>query len=213
MANIFCHFLRLSFLFHFVGTMSVSKRELFLIWYNEAVPSKKFLAVENHIFSNIIDKNNHNEEQCREMGRKLRIFIVKLVEKWKDCNRRLPYFEKRNKEWLEGDLELIAPTTSAQVGRPVKEFSACSVKSQVHKVSSLINESSCSELIAATRSSLYRTGKRTASKVISMLDSNDVVAAKIKKVLNLRAYYLLNILQKRPWLFILMEVIRNTRTN
>lgn len=115
-ATLFWKFWQLSDIYRFAGTMSVSKRSLFLIWHNEAVASRKLLAVETHIFNSVIDKTKYDDDQCREIRTKLRMFVVKLVEKWKNCSRCLGFFEKKYKEWLDGDLELITPNISKKVG-------------------------------------------------------------------------------------------------
>lgn len=103
------------------------------------------------------------------------------MEKWKNCSRTLAFFEESNKDWLDGDVLLIDPTSSNNAGRPPKEFTECTFKNQVHKVAPLVNKNSCDELVVATRVSLYKAGKRNASEVVSLMNSDAEVASKIKK--------------------------------
>lgn len=171
-----CPFAPVFMQFYFSGTMSVLKRSLFLVWHEEPAPLKKFSAVESYIFTNIIDRNNYTAKQNLEIAKRLRNFIAKLVEKWKESNRTLKNFETKNKEWLDGPLLLVDPTTNA--GRPEKNFKDCTAKTQKQKVSSIVSQTPCNELVVAASSSLYRAGKRNASKVVSILENSEGVAKK-----------------------------------
>lgn len=93
-ATLFCKFWQVSDIYRFADTMSVSKRSLFLMWHNEAVASRK---VDTHIFNSVIDKTKYDDDQCREIRRKLRVFVVKLVEKWKNSSRCLGFLKKSTK--------------------------------------------------------------------------------------------------------------------
>lgn len=193
--------------------MIVPKRTLFLIWKNEINPTKKFLAVETHVFANLIDKTKYSKEECSEIHRKLRSFVKMLVEKWKNCCRNLHVFEKQNKDWLDSDLILVETTSSTNVGRKPKEFTECTPKTQVNKISHLVKKSSCEELMVAASVSLYNKGKRSASEIVSMVNSDVEVATKIKKKLCVRPKILINTHLKKLWLFTWTEVLRSTRTN
>ena len=107
MSKMNCYYLLPYDLWHFLGTMSVIKRTLFVGWKNEDIALKKFSAVEAYVFENIIDRTRYNNEQCLEACRRLRNFASKLVEKWNTCKRNQYYFEVKNREWLDGSLLLI----------------------------------------------------------------------------------------------------------
>ena len=80
---------------YFLGKMSVSKRTLYLIWHEEAIPTKKFLAMENYAFGAVLSKINYTQKEQCEIGRKLRNFANRLIQKWKDCGRIKVFFEKK----------------------------------------------------------------------------------------------------------------------
>ena len=71
------------------------------------------------------------------------------------------------------------PTTSYNAGRPAKDFAECSPKTQIKKVSQLLNETPCEELVVATRVNSLKAGKRSASEVISMVHSDKEFAIKM----------------------------------
>lgn len=126
-SNIGCKLL-LSFDFlNFLVIMAESKRTLFLIWHSEQVPTKKFLMVENHVFSNVIDRSKYSEEQYHQIQKQLRSFISKLLQKWKECHRVLAVFEERNKMWLDGDIIFPYPAVTQRKEKP---FSECTSKTQ-----------------------------------------------------------------------------------
>lgn len=161
--------------------MEVSKRALFSIWYDEKTSTKKLLAVENYVFNNIIDKTKYNVEQCRNIKQILSSFVSNLGKKWKKCNYTLLNFEQRNRGWLDSKIVLLAPEDNNNLGRHVKNFAECSSKTKVKKVSQLVSKSSCDELVVAARVSLQKAGKRSASKVVSLLESDSNIAKKIKE--------------------------------
>lgn len=78
--------------------MSVAKRVLFLVWHEEAIPTKKFLTMENFVFGTVLKNLKYTQEEQYEIGKKLRNFTSKLVEKWKNCGRNKVFLktETRN---------------------------------------------------------------------------------------------------------------------
>lgn len=158
--------------------MAESKRTLFLIWHSEPVPTNKFLMVENHVFSNIIDRSKYSEEQYRQIQKQLRNFISQLVQKWKESHRVLAVFEKRNKMWLDEDIIFPNPAVAQRNEKP---FSECTRKTQIKKIASIANETPNEELMVATSVSLYKAGKRSASQVVSKLCSESTIAPKMLK--------------------------------
>lgn len=182
-----CPNLPLTWKIDFLDMMIVSKRSLFLIWYSEKINTQKLNAVENHVFSNLFDISKLPEEEIREIKKKLRTFISRVIDKWKESNRTLDRFEERNKDWLDSDLILVAQST-AHRGRPSKEFEECTPKYQMQKVSPLVNATTSQELMVATRVSLFKAGKRSASEMVSLIDSDENIAAKIKKIDSSKPY-------------------------
>lgn len=163
--------------------MSVVRRTLFSIWQKEGISLKTFLSVESYVFRSVIDKSIYSNEQSYEISRKLKKFGGKLLEKWRACGRNQAFFERKHKEWLDGELHLVDQDWTPKAGRPVKDFSDCTHKKQVEKVADLVAETPLNALMVATSSSLHKAGKRTASQVLLKLDSHQSNAAKIKKCL------------------------------
>lgn len=160
----FCQLLTIIF---FLGSMSVQKRELFNIWRSERLSSNKVNSVETYIYENIIDAKLYNELELIIIRKKISNFIAKLVEKWKACHSITKKFEEKNKSWLDEPLLLIK--TPSTFGRPEKPFAECSRKTKLGKVTDIIDQSSCDELVAATTSSLYKAGKRSASALVGLV--------------------------------------------
>lgn len=163
----------------FLGPMSVIKRELFLVWYNEKIPLRKVSAVEGYVFSKLLDKNLYEDYELKEVYIKLSNFISHLADRWKKSHRILRKFEETHKQWLDGSLILIDPTTKA--GRPEKRFVDCSQKTKQMKITGMLQHATCDELMVATSSSLYKAGKRSESTVVSMMQSTAGIARKMKK--------------------------------
>ena len=98
MSNMNCYYLLPFLLRHFLSTMSVEKRTLFLVWHEEAIPIKKFLTMENFVFDTVLKGVNYTQEEKCEIGKKLLNFTSRLVVKWKNCRRNKLFFENDNKE-------------------------------------------------------------------------------------------------------------------
>ena len=73
--------------------------------------------------------------------------------------------------------------TNHNAGRHTKAFAESSPKTQINKVTQLVNETPCEELPVATRISLHKAGKISASEMVSTVHSEKEVAAKIKKTI------------------------------
>ena len=76
--------------------------------------------------------------------KKIRIFISRLVEKWKNFKRTLSNYEEPNKDWLDSEILLFE--------EPTKEFAECSPKTQINRVSQLVNGTPCEELKCCQKS-------------------------------------------------------------
>lgn len=167
-----------------LGKMFVSKRLLYTIWRDEEDPLKKFLAMETHVFTNIVNANMLSKDQCIEIKKKLRNFNSKLVAKWQDASRNRAVFEKRQNDFLDTEIELLSPTNCEKPGRPTKDFTDSCLKGQVRKVSPLVKENSCEKLMLAASVSLQKAGKRNASQVVSLLQTDVELATKVKKIVD-----------------------------
>ena len=130
------------------------------------------MSVESYVFRNVIDNSIYTNEQSYEISRKLKKFGGKLLEKWRVCGRNQAFFERKHKEWLDGELHLVDQDWTPKAGRPVKDFLDCTHKNQVEKVADLMAETPLNALMVATSSSLHKAGKRTASQVLLKLDSH-----------------------------------------
>lgn len=164
--------------------MSVAKRVLFLVWHEEAIPTKKFLTMENFVFGTVLKNLKYTQEEQYEIGKKLRNFTSKLVEKWKNCRRNKVFFENKNQEWLDTPLVLIERSSSEIIGRPQKDISECCKKTQVKKLSGLTEDVPSEALLVAASCSLYKGGKRSASQVVSMLNADEEFSGKILKTMS-----------------------------
>lgn len=109
----------------FLATISVSKRALFLVWYEEYDASKKFSAVESYVYD-IIDRIKYNDDQRIEISKRVKNFTSKISMKWRESHRARMLFEKNNKVWLDGEILLVDPIPSS--GRPEISFSDCQEK-------------------------------------------------------------------------------------
>ena len=91
-------------------------------------------------------------------------------------------FEEHNKDSLNREILLFEELiTSHNAGRPTKEFTEYSPKTQINKVSQLVNETPYEELVVTSRVILHKERKRNASEVVSIVHSDKEVAAKIEQ--------------------------------
>lgn len=184
MSNICCVELRLLTMLSFLGTMSVCKRTLFSVWLGEKDTLKKFSALEEFVFSNVIEKSKCTEEEHNLIVKELKNFSKRLSDKCRECHRGWQRLEHKYKAWLDEELVLVCQNTQKGAGRKQKEIAACHAKRQCTKVSELVEGNTCNELMIATRVSLYKAGKRSASQVVSMVGTDSDASKKLKEALN-----------------------------
>lgn len=132
--------------------MSITKRDLFNVWYAEKNPKKKSDAVVLYIF---IENDMHSEENDdfkNKVKQAARNFVTKLSKKWMQAHRTKTVFESTNKCWLD-EIFLIPSKASsmflekyledgpstAKHGRPFKPFSEGGQRSKQAKTKSLVN--------------------------------------------------------------------------
>lgn len=92
----------------------------------------------------------------------LKVFVSKLLSKWKDCKQIYDRFMKKHAQWLEGDLNLpqmyytsiSVPVTSANTtrGRPKKVFPESSDRTKQRDINPIVLEISTEKLSHATES-------------------------------------------------------------
>lgn len=162
----------------FLVKMSVSRRELFLVWHAEADPSKRNLAVDAYVFANVIDRANYNNDKCIQISTQIKTFSSKLATRWRKSHYNNDQFEKKNKMWLDGELVLVDLISNA--GRPIMNFSDCQESAKKKRVYDIVKEIPCEELMSAASTSLYRAGKRNASTVVSSMASDEEMPKRIK---------------------------------
>ncbi|KAI4465067.1 aspartyl/lysyl-trna synthetase [Holotrichia oblita] len=107
----------------------------------------------------------------------LKVFVSKLLEKWKKSNWTMDRFMKSHSKWLMNDLVLPAVGTinsnkdlqaKKTRGRPAKSFEESSLRTKRRVMKALVSESSPELLCSAARASLTKSGKRTAAKLVSL---------------------------------------------
>jgi len=167
----------------FLETVSVCKRSLFSVWRSENNSRKRCSALENYIYSNAIEKSKCTEEEHGLIAESIQNFCKRLSVMWKECHRVWKIFNQKYKVWFDEDLGLLKQNTHTGSGRKQKNFADCSAKRQVTKVSELVNGKTCNELMTATRVSLCKAGKRSASQIVSMAVTDSTASSKIKKSL------------------------------
>lgn len=162
----------------FLVKMSVSRRELFLVWHAEADPSKRNLAVDAYVFADVINRANYNNDKCIQISTQIKTFSSKLATRWRKSHYNNDQFEKKNKMWLDGELVLVDLISNA--GRPIMNFSDCQESAKKKRVYDIVKEIPCEELMSAASTSLYRAGKRNASTVVSSMASDEEMPKRIK---------------------------------
>jgi len=121
-------------------------------------------------------------------------FVTTLHKKWTGAGRSLLRFQIKNNNWLElrcnifGKIEnILQPSTSSDRGRPKKLFSECSERSKKRKIKYLAPGSTTPEMVFATHTIMYKSGKRTASKIIKKtVTSTPKTIRRVKRAMKLK---------------------------
>ncbi|KAK9728859.1 hypothetical protein QE152_g16997 [Popillia japonica] len=110
-----------------------------------------------------------------EFKNALKVFVTKLVSKWKESHYIQEKFIKKNSEWLKGEfkLPLLAdigqtPEKKQAKGRPKKNFTESSLRSKQRSVRLLVKHISPDQLTYAAESSLVKSGRRTTAKFMKL---------------------------------------------
>lgn len=119
-----------------------------------------------------------------------KVFVSKLLKKWKKSNWKIERFTKCNSEWLKNDLILPAVKPVSNVsnlqgvkGRPSKSFEEGSVRTKRRRVQPIVAKTSPEVLCAAAQASLTKSGKRTAAQMVNLaLTTSSRRYKRIKKI-------------------------------
>lgn len=90
-------------------------------------------------------------------------------KKWRTVNRSKNIFLSKYYTWLNCTIAfgtLATPSTSSVMGRPMKNFEECSVRTKRRKTESIRKSATDSELIYATQMSLRDTGQTVLADIL-----------------------------------------------
>jgi hypothetical protein len=161
-----------------VEVPSIKRVELYLLLKTEKFfKCSSFKCIER-LFIYVLNKLNI--EKCGEDFEKsikltLKVFVSKLFMKWKQCHRIHDRFMKNNEDWLNTMFKIPKFIQDQQTvgtkpvpGRPKKDFEETSLRSKQRSVQTLVKHLSPGQLTFAAESSLVKSGKRKAAKVIKL---------------------------------------------
>lgn len=127
-----------------------------------------------------------SDKDSAKLTKELRRLKSELKKKWNDSRQRIDVFEKQNKLWLDGTLNVpkyLSPS-SAGPGRPKKTFSNSSDRTKRRKTEDLRKNNDLEILSFVTQKKLGDEGKRDASFVFKEITSTPKRATKYKKAFN-----------------------------
>lgn len=161
--------------------ISVSRKELFTVLKGVNFYKQSSSQCNEHLVSYIKDKSNIDklskisEKRLKEV---VKVFVSKLLTKWKQSHQVEERFMKNNTFWIEGEVNfsylqhtVCTPKTSSQ-GRPKKLFGEKCKRSQQRDIRPIVLELCSEKLGYAIQSSLIKSGKRTAAKVVDLAISS-----------------------------------------
>lgn len=157
---------------------TITRLELYFILKSDSFFKFSVLKCTEQLYKYILDKLNI--EKCaadREKSLKMtiKVFVAKLFTKWKQSYRIHDRLIKNHHNWLNEEFkvgnmqrELKTPRKVVVPGRPKKDFGSASLRSKQRSVQTLVKHHSPEQLSFATESSLVRSGKRKAAKVMKL---------------------------------------------
>lgn len=153
----------------------MTRKYLFDKMQNQDLPSfdSKLDYLENFILS----YENYTDDQLKDLKQKFSLLKAAFKKKWTEAYRRQETFLVKNEKWLQGTFE-IPRVSQISVGRPFKPFEECSERSKRRKTQELRGVVDKTVLLHATQTSLYSSGKRTASKILENLTKSPKRAKK-----------------------------------
>ena len=182
-----------------IQNRKIKRIELFKVLQNEKLYKLSSFKCNERLIRFVLDKFGLTEPSEYLLGQikaVIKVFVTKLLLKWRDCNYMYERFITRHTEWLQGDLNFseilrtppsITPTSSVteRRGRPKKIFEESSDRSRQRDVSLLVSDFSTQKLCFAAESSLRKAGKREAAQVVKLaVTSSPKRLKKMKQVHN-----------------------------
>jgi hypothetical protein len=136
---------------------------------------------------NILKENNNcsnwDSDYEAKVKSKIKNFTINLSKKWKKNNRTLNKFFINNEKWLKTEFKL--PERSflnypSSRGRPTKSFTECSDRTKRRKTKKILTNFTSPEIRFALRSNYYRSGKRSAAKLVKEMSLTPTRSKKIR---------------------------------
>lgn len=133
-------------------------------------------------------KAKYDIDQAKEerLLKKLKYLAQHFYSAWQKAHREQERFEKYNKDWLDGHLELAeyiaeTPSTSTGRGRPQKQFDELSDRSKRRKTDEMFggNVDTIEKALLATRKIAYSHGDSNMVNLIGHVLKNRESASKM----------------------------------
>lgn len=131
--------------------------------------STKFEARSKYLLEYIQKITGYTEALPKKIKNLIHKFVFDFKSKWQSSSRKLEYFQKINRQWLDMDIYLpskIFMTSHSTGGRPVIDFEISSERSKRRNTEMLRFQTSTSKLLYAAQMSLRKSGKLDAAEVI-----------------------------------------------
>lgn len=157
----------------------ILKKDIFEIWRTTSKKSRTE-AITQYILENLC-RDTVPDDVISGIKVTVRSLCQKIEQKWSKSGRHQTRFLKENAAWLEGTVSFSKKVTQAvsssqadsdttkKLGRPPKDFSACSRKTKIRKVQRLVESTSQEELAMATEIKLLKQGKRDSAAIVKEL--------------------------------------------
>lgn len=170
----------------------LTRQTLFLFLKSKGFFKVSLFECNRQLFSYIMGKlkiKNCPLKFEKSVKNALKVFVTKLVSKWKESHYIQEKFIKKNSEWLKGEFKLPVladigqtPEKKQAKGRPKKHFTESSLRSKQRSVRLLVKHISPDQLTYAAESSLVKSGRRTTAKFMKLaLDASPKTLKKCAK--------------------------------
>lgn len=165
--------------------------DLILVLQNENFYKLSSSKCVERLTSYILDNHSvykQSKDSALQIKCVLKVFVSKLLKRWKESNWKMERLTKYNSAWLKNDLVLPAPVSNASnsqssKGRPSKSFEEGSVRTKRRRVQPIVAKTTPELLCAAAQASLTKSGKRTAAQMVNLaLTTSPRRYKRIKKI-------------------------------
>ena len=182
-----CKAIFLIYIYFFPGSQSnqlaqsvqITKRELFDVLKSEQFFKFSLPQCNERLFRYILEKlrvKNCSRLQEKNIKNSIKVFITKLVSKWKTNHYIYAQFITQNAEWLGKEFTLpqlreppqMTPKKKLPPGRPKKKISESSLRKRQRNVQTIVNQMSPEQLTLAAEPSLVKSGRRATAKVVKL---------------------------------------------